>query len=360
MRAVGTSLSTMPTEEKMRIQLHSEKKKEIQTLQKQYKHRYLDGYLQLPTTLNLSNMKLKINTIHYYLALFGILITLFSCEKVIKLDLNKDDPKIIIEAALEVDSIMPNDIQYIYIRRTVNFDSEINGDPVENASISLTDTDTKNTILTSPSSYLGNGKYVLKIKSGSLTKNKVYQLDVKVDNKVYSATSACPSNPVPLDSIGVFKQKSFGRYNYSIAPIRNETPAGIPNWYQFIAKKNGVKINKILVDDDQNLDGIKFTRKPIFDLNEFSPDTIVKNDTDQPKFKIKKNGVVTLADSVEIELTLANIEYKVYRYLFNLVLNQGGRQSATPSNPDPIFSNGALGYFSVQKSYTRKKWINNK
>ena len=305
-------------------------------------------------------MKLKMKSTHYFIGLFGLLITLFSCTKVIKLDLNKDDPKIIIEAALEVDSIMPNDIQYIYIRRTVNFDSEINGDPVENASISLTDTDTKNTILTSPSSYLGEGKYELKIKSGSLTKNKVYQLLVKVDNKVYTASSACPSNPVPLDSIGVFKQKSFGRYNYSIAPIRNETPAGIPNWYQFIAKKNGVKINKILVDDDQNLDGIKFTRKPIFELNEFSPDTIVKNDTDQPKFKIKKNAVVTLEDSVEIELTLANIDYKVYRYLFNLVLNQGGRQSATPSNPDPIFSNGALGYFSVQKSYTRKKWINNK
>ena len=359
MRAVGTSLSTTPTEEKTHIQLHSEKKKEIQTLQKQYKHRYLDGYLQLPTTLNLSNMKLKINTIHYYLGLFGILITLFSCEKVIKLDLNKDDPKIIIEAALEADSLMPNDIQYIYIRRTVNFDAEINGIPVDNASISLTDTDTKNTILTSPSSYLGNGKYALKIKPGSLTKNKVYQLDVKVDNKVYSATSACPSNPVPLDSIGVFKQKSFGRYNYSIAPIRNETPKGIPNWYQFIAKKiiknDTIKINKILVDDDQNLDGVEFTRKPIFDLNEFSPDTVINN---IPKFKVAKDG--TFTDSVEIELTLSNIDYKVYRYLFNLVLNQGGRQSATPSNPDPIFSNGALGYFSVQKSYTRKKWINTK
>ena len=112
-----------------------------------------------------------------------------------------------------------------------------------------------------------------------------------------------------------------------------------------------------MVDDDQNLDGVPFTRKPIFELNEFSPDTVVN---EMPKFKIEKNGITTLKDSVEIELTLVNIEYKVYRYLFNLVLNQGGRQSATPSNPDPIFSNGALGYFSVQKSYTRKKWINNK
>ena len=307
-------------------------------------------------------MKSKINSTHYFIGLLSLIVTLFSCEKVITLDLNKEDPKIVIEAALEIDSLMPNDIQYITIRRTVNFDTEINGGGVDNATITLTDgTDT---IKSTPSNYQGDGKYALKINPGFLTKNKVYKIDVEVDNKVYSASSACPNSPVPLDSIGVFKQKSFGRYNYSIAPIRNENPKGIPNWYQFKAKKiiknDTIKINKIFVDDDQNLDGVKFTRKPIFDLNEFSPDTIVKNDTDQPKFKIKKNGVVTLADSVEIELTLANIEYKVYRYLFNLVLNQGGRQSATPSNPDPIFTNGALGYFSVQKSYTRKKWINNK
>ena len=305
-------------------------------------------------------MKLKIKSTRCIIGLFGILITLFSCTKVIKLDLNTDGPKIIIEAAIEVDSLnqIDSSTQYVYIRRTVNFDTEISGLAVYNATITLTDG--KDTIKSGPNNHKGDGKYELKIRPGFLTQNKSYALLVSVGNNVYSATSTCPSNPVPLDSIGVFKQKSFGRYNYSIAPIRNETPAGIPNWYQFIAKKNGVKINKILVDDDQNLDGIKFTRKPIFELNEFSPDTIVKNDTDQPKFKIKKNGVVTLEDSVEIELTLVNIEYKVYRYLFNLVLNQGGRQSATPSNPDPIFSNGALGYFSVQKSYTRKKWINNK
>jgi hypothetical protein len=302
-------------------------------------------------------MKLKMKSTHYFIGLFSLFITLFSCEKVITLDLNKDDPKIIIEAAIEVDSLnqIDSSTQYVYIRRTVNFDTEISGLAVDNALITLTDG--KDTIKSGPNNYKGDGKYELKIRPGFLTQNKSYSLFVKVDNIVYSASSTCPTYAVPLDSVGVFKQKSFGRYNYSIAPIRNETPVGIPNWYQFKAKKDGDKINKILVDDDQNLDGIKFTRKPIFELDEFSPDTVVN---EIPKFKIEKNGITTLKDSVEIELTLVNIEYKVYRYLFNLVLNQGGRQSATPSNPDPIFSNGALGYFSVQKSYTRKKWINNK
>jgi hypothetical protein len=302
-------------------------------------------------------MKSKIKSTHYLIGLFGLLITLLSCKKVISLDLKKDDPRIIIEAAIEVDSLnqIDSSTQYIYIRRSVSFDAAISGLEVNNATITLTDG--KDTILSTPKNYKGNGKYELKIQQGFLTQNKSYTLMVKIDNIEYSASSTCPTYAIPLDSIGVFKQKSFGRYNYSIAPIRNETPAGIPNWYQFKAKKNGVKINKILVDDDQNLDGVESTLKPIFELNEFSPDTIVKN---IPKFKVIKNGKPILEDSVEIELTLVNIEYKVYRYLFNLTQNQGGRQSITPSNPDPLFTNGAFGYFSVQKSFSRKKWINNK
>ena len=42
----------------------------------------------------------------------------------------------------------------------------------------------------------------------------------------------------------------------------------------------------MVVDDDQNLDGVESTLKPIFELNEFSPDTVVNN---IPKFKIEKN-----------------------------------------------------------------------
>jgi hypothetical protein len=105
------------------------------------------------------------------------------------------------------------------------------------------------------------------------------------------------------------------------------------------------------------LDGVPRTSKPIFNVREFSPDTTVNS---VPKWIIKKAGATELVDSVEAELTLVNIEYKVFRYLYNLALNQGGRQSATPTNPDPIFTNGALGYFSIQSTDTKKIWVNNK
>lgn len=292
-------------------------------------------------------MNTKINSIRYF---FGLIILFFnySCEKVINLDLNKENPKIIIEAPIDVDSTNHR----ITIKQTVNFDNEIGGVPITTADVTLT-----NGTNSVKFNHTSNGEYVASTPVDFFGANKTFELKVIESGKTYIASSSCPTVSIPLDSIGVYKQKTFGRYNYSVVALRNETPKGVPNWYQYKAKKNGVKINKILIDDDQNLDGVTVTRKPIFDLPEFSPDTIVN---DLPKFKVEKNGVLTLEDSVELELTLVNIEYKVFRYFYNLVLNQGGRQSATPSNPDPLFTNGALGYFSVQKSFTKKKWITTK
>ncbi|MFN5444208.1 MAG: hypothetical protein ACK48V_08265 [Crocinitomicaceae bacterium] len=293
-------------------------------------------------------MKKILKPIFFTLSVVVLLLTTFSCEKVIKLDLNSENPKIIIEAPINIDSTN----QKITIKQTVNFDDENSGIAVITADVTISNGTTSIKF-----NHISNGEYEASTPLSFFGSDKSYELKVIHEGKTHIATSICPVVSIPLDSIGVYKQKTFGRYNYSVAALRNETPKGVPNWYQYQAKKNGVKINKILIDDDQNLDGVTVTRKPIFDLPEFSPDTIVN---DLPKFKVEKNGVTTLADSVELELTLVNIEYKVFRYYFNLILNQGGRQSATPSNPDPLFTNGALGYFSVQKSYTKKKWINTK
>jgi hypothetical protein len=281
----------------------------------------------------------------------GILFSLLifsSCEKVIQLDLNKENPQLVIEAIINIDSIN----QYVYLNRTVNFDTDGGGVPFSNASVQLIEGES----MIAKFDHIGNGVFKTKLNN-LLTIGKAYTLQV-VDNEkkvTHIATSICPVK-VKLDTIEVFKNPPvFGRYNYAIVPVRNE-PIG-KNWYQFRLKKNNEKIHKILVDDDSNLDGVPRTLKPIFNVREFSPDTTVNS---VPKWIIKKDGATELVDSVEAELTLVNIEYKVFRYLYNLALNQGGRQSATPTNPDPIFTNGALGYFSIQSTDTKKIWVNNK
>lgn len=287
--------------------------------------------------------KQLINTIGLVISL----IVFSSCEKVIQLDLNKENPQLVIEAVINIDSLD----QYVYLNRTVNFDNEGKGVPFSNASVQLMDGES----LVSKFEHVGNGKFKSTLKD-RLTVGKQYTLQV-IDNEkkvTHVATSSCPTKAL-LDSIGFYKQKSFGGYRYSVVPLRND-PIG-KNWYQYRLKKDGEKVTKILVDDDLNLDGVKITRKPIFNVNEFSPDTVVN---DVPKWIIKKGTEIKLVDSIKVELTLVNIEYKVFRYLYNLALNQGGRQSATPTNPDPIFTNGALGYFSIQSTDTKERWLNNK
>ena len=64
--------------------------------------------------------------------LFSLLI-FSSCEKVIQLDLNKENPQLVIEAIINIDSID----QYVYLNRTVNFDTDGGGVPFSNASVQL-------------------------------------------------------------------------------------------------------------------------------------------------------------------------------------------------------------------------------
>jgi len=297
--------------------------------------------------------KQRINT----LGLFFSLLIFSSCEKVIQLDLNKENPQLVIEAIINIDSLE----QSIFLTRTVNFDNEGKGEPVFDANVELFD----GQLMVAKFKHVANGEFKTKLEKNRLTEGKEYTLKV-VDNEkevTHVATSICPKRVV-LDSIGFYKQKTFGRYRYSVVPLRSD-PIGKnwyqyrlkKGWYQYSLKKGGEKVAKILVDDDLNLDGVKTTRKPIFNINEFSPDTVVN---DVPKWIIKNGTEITLVDSINVELTLVNIEYKVFRYLYNLALNQGGRQSATPTNPDPLFTNGALGYFSIQSSNTKERSLNNK
>ena len=286
----------------------------------------------------------------FVISLFLALNIFSSCEKVIQLDLKTEKAQLVIEAVFNIDSTE----QYVYLSKTVNFDNDGAGYPYTKGSVQLFDGE----LLVKNFDQIKDGMFHATIEKGTLKVGKQYTLQVKdlEENTTHIATSTCPVK-VELMKIQVNKNPPiFGRYNYQIIPVRNE-PYG-KNWYQFRLKKNKERIHKIFVDDDSYLNG-KETFKPILDAREFSPDTTVNS---MPKWIIKNGGAIELKDSVEAEVTLVNIEYKVFRYLYNLALNQGqgGRQSATPTNPDPIFTNGALGYFSIQSSNTKEIWVNNK
>lgn len=78
-------------------------------------------------------MKKILKPIFFTLSVVVLLLTTFSCEKVIKLDLNSENPKIIIEAPINIDSTN----QKITIKQTVNFDDENSGIAVITADVTI-------------------------------------------------------------------------------------------------------------------------------------------------------------------------------------------------------------------------------
>ncbi len=282
----------------------------------------------------------------YLLSIITSLV-LISCTKVIDINLNKNDPKLVIEATVNADSLT----HYVTLTNSINFDEDITPPLVTNATITITEANGNNL---GTYSYDANlGKYVL---TNYLVKEGVtYELTIVANGKSYKATSTVPSR-VKLDSLKVVKYPFGPNMTYAVVPLRYD-PAGVVNYYQFILKKEDVRVSGIYVEDDLGLDG-QLTLKPIFaDRNAFGPDTIVGT---VDKWKKKVGEKFEIRDSILVDVEMQCIENKVYRYLFTLNLNQGKQQSATPSNPDPLFTNGALGYFSAQTTQRRAIWITNK
>ena len=282
---------------------------------------------------------------------FFAFIALFifsSCEKVIKVDLNTEDPKLVVEAIVNADSTT----HYVTLTRTINFDEDKAAPIVTDALITVTDiNDNKSANYTYDVTL---GKY--KVTNFLAKEGHTYKMVITSNGKTHTATSTIPSRVV-LDSLKIAKYP-FGPENevFAIVPLRYD-PAGIANYYQFRLKKNGEALKGIYVEDDQGMDGI-LTKKPIFtNRNEFTPDTLIG---DTKKWKIKLNGTIEILDSITADIELSCIENKVFRYFFTLSLNGGGQQSATPANPDPLFDNGALGYFSAQTVQSKKIVISNK
>ena len=282
------------------------------------------------------------------LILSAFLVMLTSCKKVISLDLNDNTPKIVIEAAVNADSLT----HYVTLTKSINFDLDVPPPVVTDATITIKEENSNN-----EGKYLFDaqlGKYVLTnflVKEG-----KTYYLTVVSEGQTYTASSTVPMR-VKLDSLKVAKYPSYGgNYAYTVVPLRHD-PAGISNYYQFLLKKNNKLLPGIYVEDDLGMDG-QATLKPIFPNKDgFSPDTLIGGVN---KWTIKEGNNLVFYDSILVDMEMLCIENKVYRYFLTLALNQGKQQNATPSNPDALFTNGALGYFSAQTSQKRSIYITNK
>lgn len=238
-----------------------------------------------------------------------ILATQISCEKVIDLDLNSDNPKYVIEGFVNKDST----IHTVKITRTLNFDENTAFPTVDNAVVTITDNlgNTTTLNLVSPgiyqtTNYLG-------------VEGRTYTLTVTVDGKTFTSSSTMPQQ-VPIDSL-TLQEFSFGPNPIFSIVANRKDPLGIKNYYHFNLYKNGILQNGIFLQDDQFADGVEILQ-PIFGAD-------------------YRSGDFAIVD-------MMCIDANVYKYFYTLSLNSGGTAGVIPANPESNFGSDCLGYFSAQ------------
>jgi len=259
-----------------------------------------------------------------YTLTLGVLLLLFlsSCEKEISINLNKTNPRYVIEANI---SDILNDSR-VKITKTLNFDEATAYPTVSNALVTIKEISTnKIDTLTE----LSAGIYSKPTLMGKI--NNSYLLTVKIGNEIFTSTSTMPAG-LHLDSI---IQQNLAGSAGDLGPPPGTPAAGkiiqiLPVYtnpyladiyYQYVITRNSKFLNNIIPRKEliENGPTLKF---PLF-------------------IEAKKDDIIT----VDMQF----IEKKIYDYLFGVSENFN-QFSATPSNPDANFSNGALGYFKAHTS----------
>jgi hypothetical protein len=245
---------------------------------------------------------------------------LYSCKKIVVLDLNDAAPQIVIQGEV-TDSAGPYSV---YINTSVNFYADNTFPALSGAVVKISDNNGLSDSLTETAP----GVYTTHILQG--VPGNTYTLSVVAQNINYAASSTMPL-PVPLDSVTFKTSGGFGQKHIS-AVVNFQDPAGIKNYYQFVEFINGVQFNKeIFVFDDRLSDGRYISSTLRTDSSYLNPGDL-------------------------LQVNMYSIDEHVYNYFFQLAQSSGVgafNSSASPANPSSNISNGALGYFSAHTTQSK-------
>lgn len=241
---------------------------------------------------------------------------LYSCTKVIDVDLNSTDPKYVIEGVI-TNETKPFSIT---IKQSVNFSETNNYPKISGAVVTISDNAGQSETLVESSA----GKYTTSSILG--IPGRTYQLNVKISDKTFTASSTMPTL-VALDSLSL-KKSSFGFSSKKVVHYNFNDPLTRGNNYKADLYINR-KLEKIVtVFNDRLANGIKIS-------SAFQGQNIDYKSGDT------------------LRVSLANLDNTVFEYFFEISQLSGGpNQAGTPANPTSNISGGALGYFSAQSVST--------
>jgi hypothetical protein len=247
--------------------------------------------------------------------LLCLMIAVVSCQKVIELPLNGNEPKYVIEGTITNEP----GVCVVHLTQSVDFNAENIFPMVTGASVTVKDNGTSfNLPETSPGVYQSNAI--------NGTPGHVYELMVLVNGKEFRASSTMPQ-PVHLDTLyiatGPFGQFKFPTISYTDPVVED-------NGYIFVQYVNGKKDPAIFWDDDEFTNGLSVT-------------TLLDNGVD----KKDDPRLIHTGDLVTIEMQGVDENVLKYWYTLRTGGGTGGGNMVAPSNPTTNIQGGALGYFSA-------------
>jgi hypothetical protein len=264
------------------------------------------------------------NAKNYILLLF-VSQLIFSCEKVIDVDLNEANPALVIEGNLNYEQGRLE----VKISKTASYFGNDNMDNISNATVTFKHHTGELIEINETSPGVYEDDHLL-VRPGNL-----YGLTVVVDGKEYTAESFL-REPVPIDSVayGYYQGNGFFDSGYRVK-LHFSDPPNTDNYYRIKVYREGILqngVDDLIVFDDFAIDG--------------------------KMIEVTLRGqIFTKGDKAKVELiSLDKNAFEYFSGLRELINTNPG--SPAPANPVSNFSNGALGYFSAWSSDSKFVDIN--
>jgi len=261
-------------------------------------------------------MKQLSSSIFKFSNLLIISLMIASCQKVITIDLNSVNPKLVVEGNI---NNQPGPYT-VKLSHTVNVYDPNVFPAVSGANVIISD----NAGTTDTLKETSAGIYRTTTLQGVV--GRTYTMKIITNGKTYTAVSTMPSQ-VPIDSV-TYRATHFGN-STSISGYRIRVyfkdPANILNYYKFQVRSNdiaGVDTTDVRILADGLADG--------------------------QELSLTYRTSLLISDTIIARLDC--IDRATYNFFHTVPNVEGGIQSfmaAPPANPLTNISNGGLGYFSA-------------
>lgn len=247
-----------------------------------------------------------------YLPILLSLWVCAGCQKVIHVNLNEAEPKIVIEGI----AFEGTDTVSVRITKTGNYFGD---DPIaiiDDAQVSIREEN--NAPISIPN--VGNGYY--KLPAYTAIAGKKYHLEVIAEGQQFTSSSYLPY-PVAIDSFrSEFKPKQGFRDEGFEVSVFFTDPDSTPNFYRLI-----YSINDTLRNEPRDL--------------------MVFNDKYNNGNVVRINFFERFLENDSLHFELRGMDEALYLYFSSLSTALGSGASPAPANPVSNIKGGALGYFGV-------------